>query len=197
MIIQCKYDELVDVDELAPYPKNRNRHTPSQIDRLAKLLRYQGIRAPIIVSKLSNCIVKGHGTLAAIKQNSWLKAPVVYQDFEDDEAEYSFVQSDNAIAAWSDLDMAQINLDIADLGPEFDLDHLGLKDFTLDFEDKIQAINHGDENAEWVDMPEFEEGDGYIRVILQFGSEEARFKYITENKLEIFRKMKSAWIVNL
>lgn len=133
MIIQCKYDELVSVDELTPHPKNRNQHSHEQVERLSKLLIYQGVRAPIIVSKLSGHIVKGHGTLEAIKLNSWLKAPVVYQDFKDADQEYAFVQSDNAIASWAGLDLSGINSDLADLGPDFDLDLLGVKDFTLDF----------------------------------------------------------------
>lgn len=132
MIIQCKYDELVNVDELKPYPKNRNKHSKEQIERLSKILIYQGVRAPIVVSKLSGCIVKGHGTLEAIKKNSWLKAPIVYQNFDNEEQEYAFVQSDNAIASWAELDLSGINSDLGDLGPEFDLDLLGLKDFVLD-----------------------------------------------------------------
>lgn len=136
MIIQCKYDELVNVDELKPYPKNRNKHSPEQIERLSKILIYQGVRAPIVVSKLSGSIVKGHGTLEAIKKNSWLKAPIVYQDFETLEQEYAFVQSDNAIASWAELDLSGINSDLGDLGPDFDIDLLGIEDFVLEPADK-------------------------------------------------------------
>jgi DNA modification methylase len=136
MIIQCKYDQLINVDDLKPYPKNRNKHSKEQIERLAQILIFQGIRAPIVVSKLSNCIVKGHGTLEAIKKNSWLKAPVVYQEFNSEEQEYAFVQSDNAIASWSELDLSGINSDLGDLGPDFDIDLLGIKDFTIDVADK-------------------------------------------------------------
>jgi len=131
MKIHCVYSELVNVDLLKPFPRNRNSHPQDQIERLAKLLEYQGLRAPIVVSKRSGCIVKGHGTLAAIKQNGWTTAPVVYQDFESDEQEYAYVQSDNGIAAWSELDFSGINSDLADLGP-LDLDLLGLKSFDID-----------------------------------------------------------------
>jgi hypothetical protein len=128
----CKYDELVVVTDLIPHPKNRNQHPPEQIDRLAKILRYQGVRAPIVVSKRSNHIVKGHGTLLAISKNGWTTAPVVYQDFDSDEQEYAFLQSDNAIADWAQLDLSGINLDLPELGPDFDIEMLGLKNFTLD-----------------------------------------------------------------
>lgn len=131
MQIHCKYDALVPVGELKPHPKNRNSHPTEQIARLAKLLAYQGLRAPIVVSSLSGCIVKGHGTLSAIKENGWGEAPVVYQAFTDEAQEYAFVQSDNAIASWADLDLSGINSDIGDLGPGFDLEHLGIQEFNL------------------------------------------------------------------
>jgi len=106
MKVLCKYDELVKVDSLKPYPKNRNVHPPDQIERLALLLRKHGIRAPIVVAKAPyDCIAKGHGTLEAIKLNGGATAPVVYQDFESPEMLYAYVQSDNAIQVWADLDL--------------------------------------------------------------------------------------------
>lgn len=142
MNIHCKYDELVDVKALRPHPKNRNKHPDDQIERLAKILKYQGVRAPIVVSNRSNKIVKGHGTLQAIKANQWDKAPVVYQDFEDDDQEWLFVQSDNAIASWAELDLKGINADIGELGP-FDIDLIGIKDFVVEPAEK----DLGDEEA--------------------------------------------------
>jgi DNA modification methylase len=142
MNVHCKYDELVEVNKLKPHPKNRNKHPEDQIDRLAKILKYQGLRAPIVVSRLSGKIVKGHGTLQAIKKNGWDKAPVVLQDFEDDDQEWLFVQSDNAIAMWAELDLKGINKDLGDLGP-FDIDLIGIKDFTVTPEEKPL----GDEEA--------------------------------------------------
>lgn len=150
MNIHCKYDGLVDVKALKPHPKNRNKHPDDQIERLAKILKYQGIRAPIVVSKRSNKIVKGHGTLQAIKANQWDKAPVVYQDFEDDDQEWLFVQSDNAIASWAELDLKGINADIGELGP-FDIDLIGIKDFVVEPAEK----DLGDEEA----IPEVRETD--------------------------------------
>lgn len=131
MNIICKYDALVSVDDLKPFDKNRNRHSAEQIERLAYLLKHHGVRAPIIVAKAPyNCIAKGHGTLEAIRRNGWKTAPVVYQDFENYDMLYAFVQSDNAIADWAELDLAAINLDLPELGP-FDIELLGIRDFEV------------------------------------------------------------------
>ena len=132
MKVHCKYDAMVPISELKPHSKNRNLHPQDQIERLAQLLAYQGIRAPIVVSNLSGKIVKGHGTLEAIKLNEWTEAPVVYQDFESSDQEYAFVQSDNSIAEWATLDLKAINADLPELGPDLDLDMLGFKDFSID-----------------------------------------------------------------
>ena len=142
--LHCKYDALVDAHLLKPYPKNRNSHPPDQITRLAKIIKYQGIRAPVIVdADDKKTILKGHGTRLAIMEAGGSHVPVVYQKFENEEQRYAFVQSDNAIASWSEIDFAGINLDIPDLGPEFDLEMLGIKDFELEPADK-----YGDKDAD-------------------------------------------------
>jgi hypothetical protein len=141
-IIHCRYDKLISVNDLRPYPKNRNQHTDEQIARLALLLRYQGIRSPIVVAASPyDCIAKGHGTLEAIKFNGWKNAPVVFQSFDNEEQLYAYVQSDNAIQTWAELDLSGINADIGDLGPDFNIDLLGIKDFVVDPSEKYTEPN--------------------------------------------------------
>src|SRR5882672_1068716 len=130
--IHCHYQDSVPIQDLKPFPQNRNKHGQDQIDRLAKLIQYQGCRAPIVVSKLSGYIVKGHGTLEALKQLGMKEVPVVYQEFESTDQEYAFVQSDNSIALWAELDLSGINQDLPSLGPDLDLEMLGFKDFILE-----------------------------------------------------------------
>lgn len=184
--------EWIEIDKLRPHPKNRNQHSEEQIKRLSELIQYQGWRVPIIVSKRSGFIVAGHGRLSAAKQLNQTRVPVHYQDFESEEQEYAFLTSDNAIAAWSELDLAAINVDIQELGPDFDIDLLGIRNFVVDMSEKI---NKGDENSEWVGMPDFESGEEYIKLIFQFKTELERELYVKENSLSIARKMNNQWIV--
>lgn len=144
--IHCNYDELEVPSALQDHPKNRNKHGQDQIDRLAEIYQYQGIRHPIIVSKRSGFIVAGHGRKLAAIRAGVKEFPVVYQDFESDEQEYAFIQSDNAIALWADLDLAGINADLPDLGPDFNIEMLGIKNFTLDpWESDIGDVDKVDE----------------------------------------------------
>lgn len=140
MKIECAYDKLVPLSELRQHPKNRNKHPANQIERLAKVLKYQGWRKPITVSNRSGFITAGHGRLEAALKNGWKEVPVDYQDYESEEQEYADLTADNALASWAELDLSGINLDIGDLGPDFDIELLGLQEFTVEPADKLDEM---------------------------------------------------------
>jgi DNA modification methylase len=142
---------FIDIKDVRPNPKNRNVHSEEQISRLVELLKYQGWRHPLIISNQSGQLVVGHGRLAAAKKLKMKTVPVVYQDFDSPEQEYAFAVSDNAIASWSDLDLSGINTDVGELGPDFNLDLLGIENFTLDVVEKVPPGGDPDENT--VSMP--------------------------------------------
>jgi DNA modification methylase len=127
------------IGSLSPHPKNPNKHDAEQVKRLAEIIQYQGWRHPIIVSELSGHIVAGHGRLLAAKDLKLKTVPVHYQSFENEEQEYAFLVSDNAIASWAELDLSFINNEVPTLGPDFNIDMLGIKDFTLDVSEKGQC----------------------------------------------------------
>lgn len=157
MIKEIKW---VPINEIKPNKKNRNSHSEEQIKRLADIISYQGFRTPLIVSNRTGLLVAGHGRLLAAKQLSLKSVPVSYQDFDSEEQEYAAGVSDNAIASWSELDLSGINQDIPELGPDFNIDMLGIKDFVLEPADK-----YGDKDADM--LPEVREtairlGDVFI-----------------------------------
>lgn len=134
--IHCAYDKLVELSKLIPHPKNRNKHPSEQVEELAEILEYQGIRKPITVSNRSGYITAGHGRLLAFKLKGWSHAPVDFQDYDTEEQERADVTADNAIAAWAGLDLSAINTDILELGPELKIRMLGIKGFELEPADK-------------------------------------------------------------
>ena len=116
----CAYTELVDIDKLVENPKNNNFHPDKQVEMLAKIIKYQGQRSPIVVSKRSGFIVKGHGRLLALKKLGYTKVAVDYQDYENEAQEYADMIADNKIAELAEFDnnmmMAELpNLEIKDL----------------------------------------------------------------------------------
>lgn len=144
--IKCKYDELVKLSDFKAHPKNPNEHSVEQIKRLAKLYEYHGVRHPIIVSKLSGYIVAGHGRLLAAKELGMATMPATFQDFDSEESEYAFLVSDNAIATWAEISLSLVNSELPNLGPEFDIDWLGLKKFSVDLPQIEEIGDKGDPN---------------------------------------------------
>lgn len=133
--------ELVSIDGLTLHPRNRNKHPEDQIKRLARILEYQGFRYPVKVSKRSGYVTSGHGRIEAARLNGWTHVPVSYQEYDSDEQEYADLIADNSIASWAELDLSGINADLGDLGPDFDLDLLGLRDFNLEPAEKIGLVD--------------------------------------------------------
>lgn len=126
----CAFDELVDIHKVQPNPENNNRHSVEQIKRLAKIIDYQGQRSPIVVSKRTGFIVKGHCRLEAIRELGWDKVAVDFQDYENEAQEYADMTADNEIARWAELDMHSMYTKIEQF-PDLDVDLLGLENFEL------------------------------------------------------------------
>lgn len=161
MIVQSKEIKLVSLKKLKPKSKNRNKHPQAQIEMLAKHLKYQGFRNPIIVSNQSGEIVCGHGRFEAAKMAGFKEVPVIYQDFESQDQEYSYHVADNGLSLWSELDLSGINNDLQDLGPDYDIDLLGIRGFILEPAEKLEPQCDEDEVPE-IKHPISEKGDVWI-----------------------------------
>ncbi len=57
----------------------------------------------------------------------------------------------------------------------------------------VSEINKGDEDSEWVGMPEFEASDKELKLIISFDDEEKREEYISKNNIEISSKTRLTW----
>jgi hypothetical protein len=137
-MIQAKEIQLVDIDSLILNPKNNNKHPKEQIERLSKLIQYQGFRNPVVVSKRTGFVLAGHGRIEAAKIAGLKEVPAMFQDFDNEAQEYAYLTSDNAIASWAELDLSAVNTEMLDLGPDFDIDLLGVKDFTIEPIEKFE-----------------------------------------------------------
>lgn len=138
--VLCLHSELKNVCDLVPFPRNPNTHPPEQIAILARIIGGSGAkdpqgrcvdggwRQPIVVSRRSGFITKGHGRrLAALSlRNSVgeLMVPVEYQSYGSEAEEWADIVADNHIAELSDLNpgmvrslMEEVRLSV----PTFDL----------------------------------------------------------------------------
>jgi len=161
-MIQSREIELVPINEIKINPKNRNKHDNAQIERLIKIIGYQGFRNPLIVSNRTGLLVAGHGRLEAARKMKLKEVPVMKQDFADDAQEYAAMVSDNSISSWSELDISGINADLPDLGKDFDIDLLGIKNFEI-------GTDQDEPGCDEDDVPEHVEPKTRLGDIYQLG----------------------------
>ena len=129
--IKCSHHELMAIQNLCPNPKNTNQHSEKQINLLAEIIKFQGIRHPIIVSKRSGLIVAGHCRLESAKKLGLENFPVDFQDFKNEGEEYLFLESDNHIAELAEHDRKKMIENLEGMEIE-NLDLLGIPDFTTE-----------------------------------------------------------------
>lgn len=139
MKVHCTFTELRPVESLVENPRNPNKHTPRQIELLAKLLGYHGWRHPITVSKRSGFIITGHARLAAAKLNGWEKVPVDVQDYENEADEFAHMVADNKIQELSFNDDSFMLQNLKELELEdLDFDLLAMPDLSFDNVDEVE-----------------------------------------------------------
>lgn len=192
MNIKCSYTHLYELAKIVPNPKNKNKHPDKQIKVLAKIIDARGQRSPIVISKRSGFITKGHGRLLAIKMLGWDKAAIDLQNYESEAEEYADMIADNEIARYAEFDKESFleDLKIEDFDPELH----GLINFNPNVL-SIEEINRGDETSEWASMNEdFTPGDEYIKLIIHFKTELEREVYCKENHVDVKTKLKNGWI---
>ena len=147
--VWCSFDELVDITQMIENPRNPNKHPDKQIALLAKIIKNQGWRMPITVSKRSGFIVKGHGRLAAAKLLQVENVPVDFQDYASEAEEYADLIADNRIAELAEPDTEMIADILSDtMFEDFDMDLTG-----------FDAEELGSFDVDEVEPPDLNDGD--------------------------------------
>lgn len=126
--VHCSHDEMVAIDKMRPNPKNPNTHPEKQIQLLAKIIQWQGWRNPIVVSKRSGLMTKGHARLAAAIALKLTEVPVDFQDYADENQEIEDMVADNRIAELAEIDKtvtANLLSALKDAGRDLDMTGFG------------------------------------------------------------------------
>jgi hypothetical protein len=170
----CAHDKLVDPAGLVPNPRNPNQHPASQIEILSRVIATQGWRSPIVVSKRSGFVVKGHGRLAAALKLGVKLVPVDSQEYETEGAEWADLIADNRIAELSDTNHDELKKLMLELREnDFDLDLTGFTGDDLDSWLKNDLVVAGQEQgATPADQLEDYENSTVRQIVLVMGAEE-------------------------
>lgn len=137
MKIRSEEIKMVPIEQIIPNPKNTNKHPPEQLERLKKIVEFQGFREPLVVSNRSGFLVCGHGRLEVAKSLGAKELPVIFQDFENEAMEFAHMTADNEIARWAKLDEELLKEELKTLNLE-DIENLGI--FDLSFLDEVEVV---------------------------------------------------------
>ena len=77
--VYCAHDKIVDTDSLVGNPRNPNKHPKEQITALAKIIKRQGWRHPIVVSNRSGFVVKVTEDFLPQKKSEQSKFPLIFR----------------------------------------------------------------------------------------------------------------------
>ena len=147
ILVFCAHTEMVDIEKLIPNPRNPNRHPEVQIKLLAKIIKGQGFRNPIVVSKRSGFVIKGHGRLESAKLLGMPMVPVDFQNYENEAEEWADMLADNRLAELAETDKDSLKELLKELDGKIDLDLTGFDEDSLDDLLKRLDTKEGDGNT--------------------------------------------------
>lgn len=144
--VYCAHTEMVDIEKVVPHPRNPNTHPEKQIELLSKIIQHQGWRNPVVISRRSGFVIKGHGRLAAARKLGCAQVPVDYQDYANEAEEWADMIADNRIAELAVADDKELHALLSELEGKIDLDLTGFSGHAL--EDLLAEPAPVDEAAE-------------------------------------------------
>lgn len=114
--VRCAHSALVSPATLKPHPSNPNTHPAKQIALFVEILKFQGWRRPITISKRSGFITKGHGALMAATTLGLSEVPIDEQDYDSDSAELADLVADNQLPRMAELETGKLQEVLVYLG---------------------------------------------------------------------------------
>ena len=187
----CSHTEMRDPVSLVEHPRNYNTHPAEQIRLLAKIIKHQGWRNPITVSKRSGYVVKGHGRLAAAMLLKCNEVPIDLQDYRDEASELADMIADNRIAELAEADQDELKgllLDENFNGFDIELTGFDQEDFDRLLKNEMQ-VDHmvsGEEASQSrEDLQESYLNSDIRQIVLIYDA--AEYEEVTE-KFETIRK---------
>lgn len=180
--VHCLFDEIKDVAELVPNPRNPNTHSMQQIELLSKLITYHGWRAPVVVSNRSGFIVSGHGRYEAARLLDDSRVPVVSQDFETEADEWAHLIADNQISELSSLSESKLAELIEDLDKEgINLDMTGFDSSEIEqllMNSDLVPNDDGDITVSLDDDEDDDEAVDGVRMVQLYYADETYHEFI-------------------
>ena len=106
--VYCRFEKMAAVESLKLHPKNPKGHPAGQLRVYAKIIRGNGWRRAVVVSKRSGFVVKGNGAVLASRAHGIGKVPIEFQAYASEREEWRDLNADNALAALGETDEGKL-----------------------------------------------------------------------------------------
>jgi hypothetical protein len=182
--------EIVEAASLTPHPRNYNGHPDDQIAHLAESLKEHGFYRNVVVAR-GNVILAGHGVVQAAKSIGITDIPIVRLDLDpNDPRALKVLAGDNELARFSEKDDRALAGILRDIQQK---DAVGLLGTGYDDKSLVaflmvtrpaSEIQNANAAAEWVGMPEYDEGGAAIQLLITFPNVGEREKFLKLTKIK-------------
>lgn len=194
--------EMVSLDDLKPHPRNYQSHPDDEIEHLMQSIREHGLYRNIVVAR-DDTILAGHGVVLALRGLGWTEVPVKRLSIDPSSPQaLKILVADNEIAHLSEKDdraLSELLRQIKDddvsglLGTGYDDKMLASLVFVTRSQSEIKDF---DAAAEWAGLPEYDEGEKTVQLVVSFRSREDRARFMKEIRVEDpFRRVGTLWTI--
>jgi len=190
--------ENIAVAALTPHPRNYRDHPEDQLEHIIASIEQNGIYRNIIIAK-DNTILAGHGVVKACEVMGIETVPVKRLDIDPHSPRaIQVLTGDNEIANLGlidDRELSELLRDVREtdyglLGTGYDDNMLS----ALVYHTRPkEEVNDFDAAQEWVGMPEFEEEDPPMKLVVRFRNRADRDKFVELIGLDLTPDAVSAW----
>lgn len=191
----------VKVSGLSFHPRNYRDHPADQLAHLVASIKDNRLYRNVVTAR-GGVVLVGQGVVEAARLMERERMPVVELDVEpDDPRALKIMAADNEIsrlAAVDDRALTELLKEIMGETPEalqgtgFDTAQLAALVMTTRPSSEIRNKN---EAAEWLGMPEYDEGEGNLpRLVISFPDEASRKRFCHEQQIKVDKKAdRTAW----
>lgn len=192
-------EELVQVSDLKPHPRNYREHPEDELEHLCESIRTNGVYKNIVTAE-DLTILAGHGVVLACRRLGLEQVPIrrLPLDASDPKA-LKVLAGDNEIGHLSEIDDRVLtemlqdikNLDMTGLlGTGFDGSMLANLIMVTRPQSEIADFNAA---AEWIGLPGYEQVPDTLKIIVSFRNAADRAEFTRILGLQLAEKTKSTW----
>ncbi len=170
--------EDVLLDQLQPHPRNYQTHPDDEVEHLMESIRSNEIYKNIVLASDGVTILAGHGVVLAAKRLGLARFPAYRSKWDkNDPRAIKLLAGDNAISHLAEVDDRLLTELLRELKEsEVGLLGTGYDDMMLANLVMVTRPAHEIEDldaaAQWVGMPEYNEGPGQIQINVHFANDD-------------------------